>query len=105
MIVTSARPTYYEQLKVYVQKPEVKLAAAAATIFATSFVPLYLLPTCSKIGQIAYLAGASAGWGIFYTHHYRKPADSIVLAYNLQIAYLSGMMTTQSNQSLEGILL
>lgn len=80
MLVTPIKPTYYEQLKAYADSPYVKLAASVATIFASSFVPIYLLPTFSKTTQIAIIAGASAGWGIFFSCRHQKPPESIVLA-------------------------
>ena len=80
MLVTPVRPTYYEQIKAYADSPHVKFAAAVTTVFATSFVPIYFLPTFSKATQIAIIAGASAGWGIFFSYRYQPPPESIVLA-------------------------
>ncbi len=80
MLVTPVRQTYYELFKECAQSHHVKFAAAVAAVFATSFVPIYFLPTFSKATQIAIIAGASAGWGIFFSYRYQPPPESIVLA-------------------------
>jgi hypothetical protein len=57
----------------FVQKPHVKLTAAVTVIFLTTLVPIHFFPTFSKLTHITLLAGATAGWSVFFSRRYDKP--------------------------------